>query len=66
MMSKRTILLAVLAVIMFVAAIFSLFFEKKETETELNDLLNGSRPGDTDTTDEPTDKGSTDTDQDKV
>ena len=49
-MSKRTIILIVLAVVLFIAAVFSLFFEKQAVETELDNLLNGRG---TETTNEP-------------
>jgi hypothetical protein len=42
-MSKRTIIIAALAILLFIAALFSLFMEKQDVTNELNELLN---PGD--------------------
>jgi len=58
-MNKRSIIIAVIAVICFAGALFSIVLEKTAVEKELNNLLNGKEP-DTDTgTDTDTD---TDTD----
>ena len=40
-MSKRTIILVVLAVVLFLAALGSLFFEKEAAVDELQKYLNG-------------------------
>ena len=36
--------MAIIAAVMVAAAFFSLFFENKQAETELDDLLNGKEP----------------------
>ena len=43
-MSRRTIIMAIVAAVLCAAAFFSLFYEKKQAETELDDLLNGKEP----------------------
>jgi len=43
-MSKRSIILAVLVVILFIAVLLSLFFEKQEAVDELQKYLNGEQP----------------------
>ena len=50
-MSKRSVILAIVAAVLCAAAFFSLFFEKKQAETELDDVLNGKEP---DSSTEPT------------
>jgi hypothetical protein len=44
--TKRTIIIVVLAVILFIAALVSLFMEKQAVMTELNEVLNGKQPED--------------------
>ena len=52
-MSKRSIVLAIVAAVLCAAAFFSLFYEKKQAETELDDLLNGKEPNEPDEPAEP-------------
>ncbi|MGD0340270.1 MAG: hypothetical protein ABSA76_00980 [Bacteroidales bacterium] len=44
-MTKRTLIIAAVALICLLAAFFSLFSEKQAVVSELNDLLNGKVPG---------------------
>jgi len=46
-MSKRSIILAVLVVVLFIATLASLFFEKQEAVNELQKYLNGEQPEET-------------------
>lgn len=43
-MSKRTIIIAVIAVVLFIGALLSLLVEKNQVKAELDDLLNGKVP----------------------
>jgi capsular polysaccharide biosynthesis protein len=65
-MTKRSVILAILAVVLFIAALFSLFFEKKQTESELQSILNGETDEDSGESDTADSQSAAESETDKV